>query len=244
MSTDADRSHVLVIGGSHGISVEIVKSLLARGVRVTAVSRTRGELETLQASADASLEHISLDVMATQLAPEQLPQRLSGFVYCPGSINLAPLKSVKLQQARDDFELNVVGAMHCFQSALPALKASANASAVFFSTVAVDHGLAMHSYVAAAKGALQALVKTWAAELAPTIRVNCIAPALTDTPLAGNLLATAAKRQAMAEKYPLGRFGTPRDIAAAANFLLSSESDWMTGQVLRVDGGMSSVVRL
>ena len=92
--------------------------------------------------------------------------------------------------------------------------------------------------------ALQALVKTWAAELAPTIRVNCIAPALTDTPLAGNLLATAAKRQAMAEKYPLGRFGTPRDIAAAANFLLSSESDWMTGQVLRVDGGMSSVVRL
>ena len=120
MSTDADRSHALVIGGSHGISVEIVKSLLARGVRVTAVSRSRGELETLQAPADASLEHISLDVMATQLAPEQLPQRLSGFVYCPGSINLAPLKSAKLQQLRDDFELNVVGAMHCFQSAIPA----------------------------------------------------------------------------------------------------------------------------
>lgn len=98
----------------------------------------------------------------------------------------------------------------------------------------------MHTSIAAAKGALEALVRTWAAELAPTVRVNCIAPALTDTPLAARLLANDAKREAMAKMYPLARVGTPEDMAAAASMLLSEDSDWITGQVLHVDGGLSS----
>lgn len=244
MSPQKQSSQILVIGGSHGISAELVKRLLARDVVVTAVCRTAGALSELRQSASERLRHVELDVIESSLSPDIIPERLDGFAYCPGSINLGPIKGAKLEKLREDIELNVVGAVKCFQAALPALKASQQASAVFFSTVAVNHGIAMHSYVAAAKGALQALAKTWAAELAPSIRVNCVAPALTETPLSSSLLSTESKRDAMAEKYPLGRFGQPQDIAAAADFLLSDQSDWMTGQVLGVDGGMSAIVRL
>jgi len=235
--------HVLVIGGSHGISLELVRRLRNRDVSVTCVSRTAGELKA-DLQQDDQLEHIERDVTSDDFGDLSIPDALSGFVYCPGSINLGPLKAAKPELLRKDFELNVVGAMRCCQAALPALKASGQASAVFFSTVAAVRGIEMHSYVAAAKGALLALARTWAAELAPEIRVNCIAPALTDTPLAHDLLSTEAKRQAMSAKYPMGRFGKASDIAAMADFLLSEQSGWITGQTLSVDGGMSGIVRL
>ena len=238
------QEHVLIIGGSHGISFELVKLLAARDVKITAISRSAGRLAEEGLLSVGSIEHIVCDVVAEAPTAPQLPEQLSGFVYCPGSINLGPVKAAKPEVLRQDFELNVVAAMSCFQAAIPALKASGSAAAVFFSTVAVNHGIAMHTYVAAAKGALQALAKTWAAELAPAIRVNCIAPALTDTPLAGKLLASDAKREAMAAKYPLGRFGDPADIASMADFLLSARSSWITGQTLGVDGGMSAIVPL
>lgn len=234
---------VLVIGGSHGISRELVRRLRDRGQAVICVSRTIGELAS-EIEQDQGIKHISCDVTSDDLTALSLPETLSGFAYCPGSIRLGPLKAAKADLLRQDFELNVVGAMRCFQAALPALKASGNASAVFFTTVAAVRGIEMHSYVAAAKGALLALARTWAAELAPGIRVNCIAPALTDTPLAHDLLSTEAKRKAMSAKYPLGRVGKPSDIAAMADFLLSDQSEWITGQTLGVDGGMAGIVRL
>jgi len=238
------NNRVLVIGGSHGIGFEIVKLLLERGTTVTAVSRTKERLESEGLLSRHDLDYFPCDVVEDDLSCIELPDQLTGFVYCPGSINLGSLRTLKLDALRRDFELNVVAATKCFQAALPSLKASGRGTAVFFSTVAVNRGIAMHSYVAAAKGALQAMVKTWAAELAPDIRVNCIAPALTETPLAKQLLTTEAKRQALTEKYPLGRIGTPTDIAAMANFLLSDQSGWITGQTIGVDGGMSAIVPL
>ena len=124
---------------------------------------------------------------------------------------------------------------------LPRLKKSGNASIVLFSTVAVQSGLPFHTQVAASKGALEGLTKALAAELAPTIRVNCIAPSLTDTPLAASLLNTEQKKEAIALRHPLKRIGTAGDIANMASFLLSPKASWITGQILHVDGGMSSL---
>jgi 3-oxoacyl-[acyl-carrier protein] reductase len=237
-----DASSV-VIGGSQGIGFELVKRLAAKGQQVVVISRHVGDLETSGLLSQGAVAHHVCDVVASDL-PDILPERISRFVYCPGSIRLGPIGSVKLDRLREDLELNVIAAVKCFQTCLPSIKAAGNSSAVFFSTVAVDQGITMHSYVAAAKGALQALAKTWAAELAPSIRVNCIAPALTDTPLAKAFLSSDAKRSAMAEKYPLGRVGQAADMAAMADFLLSPEASWITGQTLHVDGGMSSIVRV
>ena len=237
-------SPVVVIGGSHGIGFELVKRLASAGREVLTFSRTTGDLEAAGLLTNESVSHHVFDVMADDFPIDALPEKIAGFVYCPGSIRLGPVNSVKLDCLRDEFELNVVGATKCFQACLSGMKASGNASAVFYSTVAVDHGITMHSYVAAAKGAVQSLAKTWAAELAPGIRVNCIAPALTDTPLAKAFLSSDAKRDAMSEKYPLRRVGTAGDIAAMTAFLLSEDAGWITGQMLGVDGGMSGIVRV
>jgi len=242
--SNTQLENVLIIGGSHGITFEITRQLLSAGINVTAMSRTPGQLEELPAEQKDHLTHVVFDVIKDEIPNDAIPSSLDGFVFGPGSINLGGVRNVKSDRLMADLELNVVAAVRCFQAAMPALRAESTGSAVFFSTVAVNHGVAMHSYIAAAKGALQALAKTWAAELAPAVRVNCVAPALTETPLSKNLLSTDEKRSAMAEKYPLGRVGQPTDIAAAAIYLLSPQSNWVTGQVLPVDGGMSSVIRL
>lgn len=229
---------IILIGGSHGIGLGIVERCLAVGQSVTVFSRSKGSLEGLD-----GVQHVPHDVTKEELPADQLPSRIDGLVYCPGSINLGPLRGIKSEQLRSDFELNVVGAVKSIQIALPALKRSTSASVVLFSTVAVGTGLPMHTSVAASKGAIEALARTWAAELSPKIRVNAVAPALTDTPLAERFLDQEEKRKAMAEKYPLKRIGSIDDCAAAASFLLSPESGWITGQVIGVDGGMSCIVK-
>lgn len=228
--------NILVVGGSHGIGLALVRRCVAAGAAVTMISRTAGETANL-----SGVQHVAADVLADDIETNWLPDSLHGFAYCPGSINLGPLRSVDAATLRHDYELNVVGAVKCMQAALVPLKKADRASAVFFSTVAVAQGLPMHTSVAAAKGAIEGLVRTWAAELSPSVRVNAIAPALTDTRLAERFLSSESKREAMASKYPLGRIGQPDDIAVTAEFLLSTASDWMTGQVLHVDGGMSIV---
>ncbi|QDS86123.1 2,5-dichloro-2,5-cyclohexadiene-1,4-diol dehydrogenase [Rosistilla ulvae] len=230
-----DKNFVIV-GGSHGIGAGIVRRCVERGAKVTVLSRGIGELADLP-----GVRHVPLDVTQRGPTADELPDSIDALAYCPGSINLGPLRSVTEQTLRDDFELNVVGAVRCMQACLAGLKSGASASVVLFSTVAVQQGLAMHTSVAAAKGAIEGLTRTWAAELAPKVRVNCIAPALTATQLSERLLATDEKRQAMAAMYPLGRHGEVDDIAAAAEFLLSDASSWITGQVLGVDGGLSSL---
>src|SRR6056297_81529 len=230
-----DRN-VVVVGGSHGIGLAIVQRLILRGAAVTVLSR--------QASALAGFEgvrHIAIDVTTQEVATESLPERIDGLVYCPGSINLGMFRSVKVDTMREDFELNVIGAVKVIQAALPNLKLSPAASIVLFSTVAVGLGLPMHTSVAAAKGAVEGVMRSLAAELAPTIRVNCLAPALVDTPLSERLLSSDKKREAMSEVYPLKRVGNVDDIAAMAELLLSDQGSWITGQVIGIDGGLSRV---
>jgi 3-oxoacyl-[acyl-carrier protein] reductase len=227
---------IVVVGGSHGIGARIVQRCVDSGAGVVTFSRTPGETAGL-----TGVRHHSVDIVSGAIEKSDLPEVIDGFVYCPGTINLGPLRAVRPNQLRSDYEINVVGAVQTLQAALPGLKRSADASVVMFSSIAVATGLPMHTSVAASKGAIEALVRTWAAELSPKIRVNAIAPALTDTPLAEKFLDRVEKRDAMAAKYPLGRIGTVNDMAAAADFLLTRESSWMTGQILGIDGGMSSV---
>jgi len=154
---------------------------------------------------------------------------------------LKPFHRLKDTDFMADFKVNTLGAIKCIQAALPALKKGENPGIVLFSTVAVSLGMGFHSSVAASKGAIEGLTKSLAAEFAPHIRVNCIAPSAVDTPLASRILSTEEKKQASAKRHPLNKYGMPTDIAPMAAFLVSREASWMTGQVIGIDGGMSSV---
>jgi NAD(P)-dependent dehydrogenase (short-subunit alcohol dehydrogenase family) len=170
-----------------------------------------------------------------------LPDILDGLVYCPGSITLKPFGRIRPEEFVQDFNLQVVGAVKVIQAVLPRLKSSESASIVLFSTVAVKSGFNFHTMVSASKGAIEGLSVSLAAELAPKIRVNCVAPSLTDTPLAESLLNNEAKREANAQRHPLKRIGNVNDIAEMAGFLISERSGWITGQVFHVDGGISTL---
>jgi NAD(P)-dependent dehydrogenase (short-subunit alcohol dehydrogenase family) len=187
-----------------------------------------------------NIEHYSYDVLSNEQLP-QISQQIDGIVYCPGSINLKPFRTLKHQDFITELELNVLGAIKILQAYSSNLVQSKNASVVFFSTVAVQAGMPFHSSVAVSKGALEGLTRALAAEFAPKIRVNCIAPSLTQTPLAGKLINTPEKLEAGANRHPLKRIGTASDIANAAEFLLSEKAGWVTGQVIHIDGGMSTL---
>lgn len=230
------QKNFVVIGGSYGIGLGIVQRLASGGANVTVVSRTIGNLFDL-----TQVVHVQADVTKDEISGNQLPDSIHGLAYCPGSINLGPIRGLKADAMMKDYELNVVCAVKCLQTSLPAMKAAGSSSVVMFSTVAVSQGMPMHASVAAAKGAVEGLTRSLAAELAPNIRVNCIAPSLTDTPLAERLLSSDQKRAAMAERHPLKRVGTIDDIASLAEYLLTDRAGWITGQVIGVDGGMSTV---
>lgn len=226
------KAKLLIVGGNSGVGASLV-SALANKFEIWTASRDPDE--------GKATHSIVWDATKTELPVETLPDTLNGMVYCPGSIRLAPFDRLDDQAFKDDFQLNLIGAVRAFRACLPALKAADKASVVLFSTVAVSQGMPMHASIAAAKGAVEGLTRSLAAELAPGIRVNAIAPSLTDTPLTAGLLRTDRQREAAAQRHPQGRIGKPDDISAAARFLLSDESDWVTGQVLHVDGGLSSV---
>ena len=229
------KKNYVVVGGSHGIGFGLVQRLLARDAHVTVLSRTADNLNI------EGVTHVPFDVTSDEVSADQLPDVIDGLAYCPGSINLGPLRGLKAEAMMADFQLNVIGAVKCVQASMAAMKAADRSAIVMFSTVAVGQGLPMHASVAAAKGAVEGLARSMAAELAPKIRVNCIAPSLTDTPLASRLLSSDEKKEAMGKRHPLGRIGTVDDIASMAEFLLTDLSTWMTGQVLAVDGGMSAL---
>lgn len=227
-------ANILIVGASSGIGFELAHSL-SKMHKVWSAGRRTPDIEHIQ--------HIAWDATQDAFPVGELPAELSGLVYAPGSIRLQPFKCLTEDHYREDFELNLLGAVRAIKGCLPALKKSASASVVLFSTVAVTTGMPMHASVAAAKGAVEGLTRALAAELAPQVRVNAVAPSLTNTPLASGLLRTERQRAAAADRHPLGRIGRPEDIAAAARYLLSDDSGWMTGQILKVDGGMSSVLR-
>lgn len=225
-----------IIGASGGIGKEIALQLANSGKQVMAIFN-----KNTPDFVHPNMRFHQLDVLEETISVDDLPEELAGFVYCPGSITLRPFERMKPADFESDYKLQVTGAIKLLQLALPRLKKSSTASIVLFSTVAVQTGLPFHTQVSASKGAIEGLTRALAAEYAPKIRVNCIAPSLTDTPLAASLLNTEQKREANALRHPLKRIGTPEDIANMATFLLSEKSGWMTGQVLHVDGGMSSV---
>ncbi len=229
----------IVVGGTSGIGLEITKRLSERGDRVVVVSRSP---ETGPTDQVAGVRHLAMDVMKEELDRSQLPERIAGLVYCPGSIRLRPFHRLTPDDFSSDWQINFLGAVQSIQACLPALRKSKHPSSiVLFSTVAVGTGMPFHASIAGAKGAVEGLVRSLAAEFAPRIRVNAVAPSLTDTRLAGSLLADDAKRKAAAQRHPLKRTGVPADSAAAALFLLDSTASWITGQVVAVDGGMGAV---
>jgi NAD(P)-dependent dehydrogenase (short-subunit alcohol dehydrogenase family) len=227
---------ILIAGGSSGIGLALVKKLAAAGNRVHVLSRTNTSLAGLP-----SVSHVTKDLLTEALDEGDLPEALDGVIYCPGSINLKPFRSLKPEAFLEDFQLNVIGAVKVLQAAQKALKNAGSASVVLFSTVAVGQGMPFHASVAAAKGAVEGLTRSLAAEWAPAIRVNCIAPSLVNTPLAARLLSSDEKKEAAGARHPLKRVGTPEEVAALAYFLLSDEAGWMTGQVLGLDGGLSTI---
>ena len=228
--------NILIIGGSSGIGLQLSKQLAASNNNVTA---TFNKTEVEDQINGVSFHH--LDVFGNDLDFSFLPNVIDGFVYCPGSISLKPFGRIKPEDFQNDYNLNVIGAVKTLQAALPKLKNSEKPAIVFFSTVAVQLGLNFHSQVAASKGAIEGLTRALAAEMSPKIRVNCIAPSLTDTPLSSALLSNDEKREANAQRHPLKKVGTASDIADIAAFLLSEKSSWITGQIIHVDGGMSTL---
>lgn len=229
-------STYLIIGASSGIGKKLAEQLVDSGHRVYA-TYFKNKPET-----NAGLpDYHYLNVLDEINSLDFLPDTLDGLVYCPGSINLRPFERIKPADFVNDFNLQVTGAIKIIQAALPRLKKAENASIVLFSTVAVQTGFPFHAQVSASKGAIEGLTRALAAEFAPKIRVNCIAPSLTDTPLASSLFNTDQKREANALRHPLKKTGTPENIADMAEFLLSGKSSWISGQIFHVDGGMSSL---
>ncbi len=226
----------LIIGGSGGIGMALAKQLAQSGNNVIA---TYNKNEPVQG--DSNIRFHQLNVLDEIVNVDFLPDDLSGIAYCPGSINLRPFERIKPADFESDYKLQVIGAIKIIQAVLPKLKKAEYASIVLFSTVAVQSGFPFHTQVAASKGAIEGLTKALAAEYAPKIRVNCIAPSLTDTPLAANLLNSDQKKEANAARHPLKRIGAAEDIAHIAAFLLSEKASWITGQIMHVDGGMSSL---
>ena len=229
-------SNYVIAGGSKGIGLEITRRLARSGHRVLVLSRTSDQLAGI-----GGVRHQTFDATIDEVDPAWLPETINGVAYCPGSINLRSFRALKPEVFREDFELNVIGAIKTIQASLPGLKKAESSSIVLFSTVAVGLGMHAHASVAASKGAIEGLTRTLAAELSPQTRVNCIAPALTDTPLTERFFSDPAKADSLGEMYALQRTGVPGDLASVAEFLLSNSSSWITGQVFGVDGGMSSV---
>ncbi|HSF55281.1 MAG TPA: SDR family oxidoreductase [Algoriphagus sp.] len=221
--------NIVIVGGNSGIGKASAELLQEEGAKVFMFSKSGEGTTKLNAENDFS-------------EIPGLPDVIDGLIYCPGTINLKPFHRISMSDFHQEMEVNFFGAVRVLQACLKGLKKSSGASVVLYSTVAVQTGMGFHAGIASAKGAVEGLTRSLAAEWAPSkIRVNAIAPSLTETPLANALLSTPEKKEASDKRHPLGRIGTALDIAEATVFLLSPKSSWITGQVLHIDGGMSNL---
>ena len=227
-------ANILLVGGSHGIGLAMLEQLLAADHHIWLACR-----EPERVPAHAALTAIRWDAEQSSFPADALPAQLHGLAYCPGSITLKPFARLTEADFLHDWQLNVMGAVRALQAARPALQAAGQAQVVLFSSVAAQTGLTFHASIAAAKAAVEGLTRSLAAEWAPAIRINAIAPALIDTPLAAPLLNTDAKRQAIAERNPLKQIGSAKAVADLACWLLTAEHNFATGQIFALDGGLS-----
>jgi len=227
--------NIVIIGCGQGIGFATAQ-LLSEKNNVTGISRSHHpELDHLH------IDFQEMDILSGNLDEINFPEIVDGLVYLPGSINLKPFNRLSAEDFTRDFEINVTGAVKIIQKLLPALKKSETASVVLFSSVAAKLGMPFHSSVSASKSAVEGLTKSLAAEFsAQKIRFNCIAPSLTDTHLASQLLSTPEKREASAKRHPLQRTGNAEEMAKMVEFLLSDNASWITGQIIGIDGGMGS----
>ncbi|MBU3012811.1 SDR family oxidoreductase [Polaribacter vadi] len=221
---------ILIIGGSKGIGNAIINALVNEN-KIINISRTA----PLQPH--SNLTHYSCDILK-----DDLPgiDEIDSLIYCPGSINLKPISRLELEDFRSDFEINVIGAVKAIQHYLPSLKKGSNPSIVLFSTVAAKLGMPFHASVAAAKSAVEGLTKSLGAEFAPTIRVNAIAPTVTDTDLAAKLLRNERLIDSIKERHPLKKILDPNEVADLATFLISDKAKSISGQIFELDCGIVS----
>ena len=224
-----NRKTALLVGGTKGIGAALAEILSNKNWEVLTASRS-----------EASGNHQIFNAADGQ-QKLQLPEQLDALVYLPGTINLKPFHRIGERELMEEFQTNFFGAFRVLQQAFPALKKGQQPAVVLFSTVAVTQGMPFHAGIASAKGAIEGLTRSLAAEWAPTVRVNAIAPSLTDTGLAEKLLNTDVKKQASADRHPLKKVGSPNDLAQMAAYLISEEAGWITGQIFHVDGGMSTI---
>ena len=223
-----------MIGGSYGIGLPLVK-ILNKEFNVHVACRTNDQLQS------ENVNFIKFDALNDEFDNSLIPDEIHGFVYLPGSINLRPFKGLSVEAFKQDLEINLISLIKVLKVVMPKLIAADKSSIVLMSTVAVQRGMPFHSSVSASKGAIEGLTKSLAAEYAPKIRVNAVAPSIVDTPLANRFLNNDLKIEKSAQKHPMKRVGNSIDIAETINFLLSDKSSWMTGQIIGVDGGTSTL---
>ena len=225
--------HYVIVGASSGIGFELAKKLSTSN-NITALSRNEKEVNTL-----SNTTYYSVDISEENPNFPVLDKPIDGLIYCPGTINLKPFRSLRAEDYLNEWNINFLGAVKTIKHFLPQLQQAENSSIVLFSTVAVQTGMAFHASIAAAKGAVEGLTRSLAAEFAPKVRVNAVAPSLTNTPLADKLINAEAKLKSAEDRHPLKKIGQPNDIANAVLYLL--DANWVTGQIISVDGGMSAL---
>jgi NAD(P)-dependent dehydrogenase (short-subunit alcohol dehydrogenase family) len=225
--------HYVIVGASSGIGFELAKKLSTSN-NITALSRSEKEVNTL-----SNTTYYSVDISEENPNFPVLDNPIDGLIYCPGTINLKPFRSLRAEDYLNEWNINFLGAVKTIKHFLPQLQQAENSSIILFSTVAVQTGMAFHASIAAAKGAVEGLTRSLAAEFAPKVRVNAVAPSLTNTPLADKLINAEAKLKSAEDRHPLKKIGQPNDIANAVLYLL--DANWVTGQIISVDGGMSAL---
>ena len=220
--------NIVIVGGSKGIGSAILLQQLENS-NVYNLSRSA------PAISHPNLSHYALDILIDPL-PEI--ENIDVLIYCPGSINLKPIGSLSVDDFRNDFEINVIGAVRAIQKYLPVLKKGTDPCIVLFSTVAAKLGMPFHASIATAKAGVEGLVKSLGAELASVVRINAIAPTITETSLAAGILRNDRMKENMVERHPMKGYLKPEEVATMANYLISENAKSISGQIFEMDYGI------
>lgn len=224
----------LIVGSSSMIAQNLIEQLKQAGSEIITISRSDTKVEGVK-------RHYVADVTKFDQELPSIEEPISGFIYFPGTMSLKPFQNLKTENFEYDIHINFTSMVRCLEKYLKNLQSADHASIVLISTVAVQLGLPYHTSISAAKGAIEGFARALGAELAPKVRVNVIAPSIVETPLAKPILDRPNQRENSSKRHPLQKIGQPADIAKMAKFLLSNDSDWITGQIFHVDGGISSL---